>query len=74
VLAGGGAEEDAVRARLGDQGTFLGRLGGRGLARVYASADVSCSPARLTRSGRYSSKPRRALCPWSRSTPAVLRR
>ena len=40
VLAGGGPEEDALRARLGDQGTFLGWLAGRDLARVYASADV----------------------------------
>jgi glycosyltransferase involved in cell wall biosynthesis len=40
VLAGGGPEEDALRARLGDHGTFLGWLSGRDLARVYASADV----------------------------------
>jgi predicted metal-dependent phosphoesterase TrpH len=45
---------------------------------IGTDADVdltsSCSPARLTRSGRCCSKPRRAVCPWSRSTPAVRRR
>ncbi len=40
VLAGGGPEEDALRARLGDDATFLGWLAGQDLARAYASADV----------------------------------
>jgi glycosyltransferase involved in cell wall biosynthesis/predicted metal-dependent phosphoesterase TrpH len=40
VLAGGGPEEEALRARLGDQATFLGWTYGADLARVYASADV----------------------------------
>jgi glycosyltransferase involved in cell wall biosynthesis len=40
VLAGGGPEEDALRARLGDAATFLGWLSGDALARAYASADA----------------------------------
>jgi glycosyltransferase involved in cell wall biosynthesis len=40
VLAGGGPEEDALRARLGSSATFLGWLDGERLARVYASADI----------------------------------
>jgi len=40
VLAGGGPEEDALRARLGARATFLGWQYGQDLARVYASADV----------------------------------
>ncbi len=40
VLAGGGPEEGQLRERLGDRATFLGWLGGRDLARAYASADV----------------------------------
>jgi len=40
VLAGGGPEEAALRERLGDHATFLGWLGGRDLARAYASADL----------------------------------
>ncbi len=40
VLAGGGPEEEGLRARLGDQATFLGWTYGADLARVYASADV----------------------------------
>jgi glycosyltransferase involved in cell wall biosynthesis len=40
LLAGGGPEEDALRARLGDAATFLGWLGREALARAYASADV----------------------------------
>jgi glycosyltransferase involved in cell wall biosynthesis/predicted metal-dependent phosphoesterase TrpH len=40
VLAGGGPEEHALRERLGPHSTFLGWLGSRELARVYASADV----------------------------------
>jgi glycosyltransferase involved in cell wall biosynthesis len=40
VLAGGGPDEDALRARLGDAASFLGWLGGEDLARVYASADL----------------------------------
>jgi glycosyltransferase involved in cell wall biosynthesis/predicted metal-dependent phosphoesterase TrpH len=40
VLAGGGPEEEHLRRRLGEHATFLGWLGGRDLARVYASADI----------------------------------
>ncbi len=40
VLAGGGPEEDALRARLGSSATFLGWLEGERLARAYASADI----------------------------------
>jgi glycosyltransferase involved in cell wall biosynthesis len=40
VLAGGGAEEEALRARLGDDATFLGWLAGEDLARAYAGADA----------------------------------
>ena len=40
VLAGGGPEEDELRARLGEHATFLGWLEGQDLARAYASADV----------------------------------
>jgi glycosyltransferase involved in cell wall biosynthesis/predicted metal-dependent phosphoesterase TrpH len=40
LLAGGGPEEEELRARLGERATFLGWLGGEDLARAYASADV----------------------------------
>ncbi|WP_028065574.1 glycosyltransferase [Solirubrobacter soli] len=40
VLAGGGPEEDALRARLGSAATFLGWLEGDALARAYADADL----------------------------------
>ena len=40
LLAGGGPEEDALRARLGDAATFLGWLSGDELAAAYASADL----------------------------------
>jgi glycosyltransferase involved in cell wall biosynthesis/predicted metal-dependent phosphoesterase TrpH len=40
VLAGGGPEEGALRARLGRHATFLGWLDGDELAAAYASADV----------------------------------
>jgi glycosyltransferase involved in cell wall biosynthesis/predicted metal-dependent phosphoesterase TrpH len=40
VLAGGGPEEDALRARLGSDATFLGWLEGEALAQAYASADM----------------------------------
>ena len=40
VLAGGGPEEDALRARLGSAGTFLGWLEGDALARAYADSDL----------------------------------
>jgi len=40
LLAGGGPEEDELRARLGEHATFLGWLAGEDLARAYASADV----------------------------------
>jgi glycosyltransferase involved in cell wall biosynthesis/predicted metal-dependent phosphoesterase TrpH len=40
VLAGGGPEEEMLRARLGAHATFLGWLDGDALAEAYASADV----------------------------------
>ena len=40
LLAGGGPEEDALRARLGERATFLGWLDREQLAHAYASADV----------------------------------
>ncbi len=40
VLAGGGPEEDDLRARVGEHATFLGWLTGDELARAYASADL----------------------------------
>ncbi len=40
LLAGGGPEEDELRARLGQDATFLGWLEGEDLARAYASADL----------------------------------
>ncbi len=40
ALAGGGPEEDRLRARLGEHATFLGWLEGGALADAYASADV----------------------------------
>ncbi len=39
-LAGGGPEEDALRARLGGAAELLGWLDGDALARAYADADV----------------------------------
>jgi glycosyltransferase involved in cell wall biosynthesis/predicted metal-dependent phosphoesterase TrpH len=40
VLAGGGAEQEALRDRLGEHATFLGWVGGSDLPRAYASADA----------------------------------
>ena len=40
LLAGGGPEEDRLRARLGNAATFLGWLDGDDLAVAYASADL----------------------------------
>jgi glycosyltransferase involved in cell wall biosynthesis/predicted metal-dependent phosphoesterase TrpH len=40
LLAGGGPEEDALRARLGRSASFLGWLAGEELAAAYASADL----------------------------------
>ncbi|HEX2706717.1 MAG TPA: glycosyltransferase, partial [Solirubrobacterales bacterium] len=40
LLAGGGPEEEELRARLGEHATFLGWLAGEDLACAYASADV----------------------------------
>lgn len=40
VLAGGGPEEVALRARLGSSATFLGWLEGDALARAYADSDL----------------------------------
>jgi glycosyltransferase involved in cell wall biosynthesis/predicted metal-dependent phosphoesterase TrpH len=45
VLAGGGPEQDALRERLGEAGTFLGWLAGAELARAYASADMFLFPS-----------------------------
>ncbi len=40
ALAGGGPEEELLRARLGEHATFLGWLSGDALACAYASADA----------------------------------
>ncbi len=40
LLAGGGPEEEALRARLGASARFLGWLDGDALARAYANADL----------------------------------
>jgi len=40
VLAGGGPEQEALRARLGGAARFLGWLEGEALARAYADADI----------------------------------
>jgi glycosyltransferase involved in cell wall biosynthesis/predicted metal-dependent phosphoesterase TrpH len=40
LLAGGGPEEEELRAKLGERATFLGWLDGDELARAYASADI----------------------------------
>jgi glycosyltransferase involved in cell wall biosynthesis len=40
LLAGGGPEEEELRAKLGDRATFLDWLEGEDLARAYASADL----------------------------------
>jgi glycosyltransferase involved in cell wall biosynthesis/predicted metal-dependent phosphoesterase TrpH len=40
LLAGGGPEEDELRARLGEHATFLGWLDREELATAYASADI----------------------------------
>jgi glycosyltransferase involved in cell wall biosynthesis/predicted metal-dependent phosphoesterase TrpH len=40
VLAGGGPEEERLRARLGERATFFGWLDGDDLAAAYASADI----------------------------------
>jgi glycosyltransferase involved in cell wall biosynthesis len=40
LLAGGGPEEGELRARRGEDATFLGWLDGDALARAYASADI----------------------------------
>jgi glycosyltransferase involved in cell wall biosynthesis/predicted metal-dependent phosphoesterase TrpH len=45
VLAGGGPEEERLRARVGEHATFLGWLQGEELARAYASADVFLFPS-----------------------------
>jgi glycosyltransferase involved in cell wall biosynthesis/predicted metal-dependent phosphoesterase TrpH len=46
VLAGGGPEQERLRARVGDEhATFLGWLDGIELARAYASADVFLFPS-----------------------------
>ena len=52
VLAGGGPEEDHVRHRLGNHGTFLGWLDGEELARVYASADLFLFPSQTDTYGQ----------------------
>ncbi|HST42863.1 MAG TPA: glycosyltransferase [Conexibacter sp.] len=39
-LAGGGPEEESLRAKLGDAAEFLGWLDGDALARAYADADL----------------------------------
>jgi len=45
VVAGGGPEEETLRARLGDSASFLGWLRGGELARAYASCDIFLFPS-----------------------------
>ncbi len=45
VLAGGGPEQEHLRARLGEHASFLGWLEGDELARAYANADVFLFPS-----------------------------
>jgi len=52
VLAGGGPEEDALRARLGATATFLGWLEGDALATAYASADLFLFPSQTDTFGQ----------------------
>jgi glycosyltransferase involved in cell wall biosynthesis/predicted metal-dependent phosphoesterase TrpH len=52
VLAGGGPEQEQLRARLGDHATFLGWLGGEDLARAYASADLFAFASRTDTYGQ----------------------
>ncbi len=52
VLAGGGPEQEQLRARLGDHATFLGWLGGEDLARAYASADLFAFASRTDTFGQ----------------------
>jgi glycosyltransferase involved in cell wall biosynthesis len=52
VLAGGGPEQESVRARLGESATFLGWLDGVELARAYASADIFLFPSRTDTFGQ----------------------
>jgi glycosyltransferase involved in cell wall biosynthesis/predicted metal-dependent phosphoesterase TrpH len=52
VLAGGGPEQESVRARLGAAASFLGWLDGVELARAYASADIFLFPSRTDTFGQ----------------------
>ena len=45
LLAGGGPEQEMLRARVGESATFLGWLSGEDLARAYASADLFLFPS-----------------------------
>ncbi len=45
LLAGGGPEQERLRARLGASASFLGWLEGDALARAYASADLFVFPS-----------------------------
>lgn len=45
LVAGGGPDEDSIRAQLGDRATFLGWLQGEDLPKAYASADIFCFPS-----------------------------
>lgn len=45
LIAGGGPDEDSLRAQLGDRATFLGWLHGDELPRAYASSDIFCFPS-----------------------------
>jgi glycosyltransferase involved in cell wall biosynthesis/predicted metal-dependent phosphoesterase TrpH len=52
AVAGGGPEELALRARLGEHATFLGWLDREQLARAYASADVFMFPSQTDTFGQ----------------------
>ena len=73
VLAGGGPEEERMRARLGRAATFLGWLEATSSPRRTPRPTSSCSARRPTRSARSCWRRRRPACRWSRWPPAARR-
>ena len=70
-LAGGGPEEDALRARLGSAAHFLGWLEGDGLARAYADADLFLFCSQTDTFGQVLLEAQASGLPVSPSTPAA---
>jgi predicted metal-dependent phosphoesterase TrpH len=73
VLAGGGAEERALRDRLAGHATFWAGSRATTSRRRTPPPTSSCSPRRPTRSARSCSRRRRPACPSWRSAPGVRR-